>query len=347
MNDFDGFYSSTLLVASFFLVLLILLYRFRGSSKITKRAQVALWNISLLLCLLSFTFLVAESYYRFYVDTTDSFALNKISQRWIKRHYTLNNFTVRDNVDYRAKVAPGKRRLTIFGDSFTAGHGVQEVDDRFGNLLRKTNPNWEVHVMAYNGLNSADELDVFKKLADGGYQFDVVLLAYCINDLDYLLPEAPKIYERIYAFNEGLGFFGRNSYFVNTMLFRLFAINDPDFMNYSDFVKTGYRDETWSQQQEVLHAFNATTNNLGEKLTVVTFPFFQHRQDNYQFLEVHQTLGSFWSSVNANHLDLLPVYAPYPDEDLVVNSYDAHPNEFAHKLAAEALNNYLKLSQSH
>lgn len=344
MNDFDWFYCSTLLVALFFLAFLILLYRVRGRFKISERVQLVVWNIILLLGLLSFTFLITESYYRFYVDTTDSFALNKISQRWIKRHFTLNNFTVRDNVDYEAKIAPGKRRLTIFGDSFTAGHGVPDVDDRFANLLRRTNPNWEVHVMAYNGLNSADQLDVFKKLAEGGYQFDVVLLAYCLNDLDYLLPEAPKIYERIYAFNENLGLFGRNSYFVNTMLFRLFAINDPDFMNYSDFVKTGYFDETWLKQQKVLRAFNTISNDLGGKLTVVTFPFFHHRQDNYQFLEVHQKLSSFWPSVNANHLDLLPVYAPYSDEDLVVNAYDAHPNEFAHKLAAEVINNYLRLS---
>jgi hypothetical protein len=42
------------------------------------------------------------------------------------------------------------------------------------------------------------------------------------------------------------------------------------------------------------------------------------------------------------HLDLLPVYVDYADAELVVNRFDAHPNEFAHSLAAEAIGRFLK-----
>lgn len=40
-------------------------------------------------------------------------------------------------------------------------------------------------------------------------------------------------------------------------------------------------------------------------------------------------------------IDLLPVYSAYQDKDLWVNPTDQHPNEIAHKLAAESLSDFL------
>ncbi|MEI6784577.1 MAG: hypothetical protein WCQ21_27100 [Verrucomicrobiota bacterium] len=41
-------------------------------------------------------------------------------------------------------------------------------------------------------------------------------------------------------------------------------------------------------------------------------------------------------------LDLLPVYAGLPPGQLTVNHYDAHPNEGANKLAAEAIDRWFQ-----
>src|SRR5262245_6906699 len=51
--------------------------------------------LSLLMMLLGL-----EVYYRFVYDATDSFALMKTSQLWFERHYQLNSWQVRDDVEY-------------------------------------------------------------------------------------------------------------------------------------------------------------------------------------------------------------------------------------------------------
>jgi hypothetical protein len=40
-------------------------------------------------------------------------------------------------------------------------------------------------------------------------------------------------------------------------------------------------------------------------------------------------------------LDLEPVFREHPRENLTVNRYDAHPNERAHEIAADAIYNKL------
>ena len=129
---------------------------FRGKSRIRK--QYSRWrtlivgNILVLLFLLSLLVLIAKSYYRFLYDTTDSFGLTKTTKRWFKRYYQINKSGFRDNLPvYMIKPDPTKPRITFLGDSFTAGHGIKNVDDRFANQIRKMHPELEVHVFAKNG----------------------------------------------------------------------------------------------------------------------------------------------------------------------------------------------------
>jgi hypothetical protein len=57
---------------------------------------------------------------------------------------------------------------------------------------------------------------------------------------------------------------------------------------------------------------------------------------------VHEQLGRFWRELQVPHLDLLPVYQGLKPQQLVANRFDPHPNEFAHKLAAEAIQKFLE-----
>ena len=167
--DFDLFYIFSLVVSILSIVLLILLLKAKEKFTSSKLFLVS-WNLSLLFCFISIIYISGETYYRFFVDTTDSFAINKLSQRWLKRHYQSNKQSLRDNVDYNSKIAPGKRRLTIIGDSFTAGHGVKKVDDRFGNLLKKEMINTEIHVIAANGSSTGSQMITLNKLKDQGFK---------------------------------------------------------------------------------------------------------------------------------------------------------------------------------
>ncbi|MCH8330053.1 MAG: hypothetical protein IH946_01520 [Bacteroidetes bacterium] len=146
----DLFYLILVLIPGLLLAILILIIR---KKKLTEadRINIITWNLVMLLLILSVAFLGGETYYRFFVDTTDSFGLNMITKRWAERYYQFNNLQARDNIDYEMKIEPGKRRITFIGDSFTAGHGIKSVDNRFANIIRKTYSELEVHVLAGNG----------------------------------------------------------------------------------------------------------------------------------------------------------------------------------------------------
>lgn len=341
MNDFDSFYIICLIIPFLLIGLIFLMHRFKDAFSDRKTFRLIAWNL-LLTAFLGFLVLaIGETYYRFYYDTTDSFALSKSSTRWFKRHYKLNNLSARDNIDYQLKIQKGKRRITIVGDSFTTGHGIKDVDDRFGNILRTQFPNLEVHIMAANGLNSFDELNLLKKLDSDRYEFDIVLLAYCLNDVDYLLNQSQKIYDRIYAFSENLNYLQRESYFINTVSFRWFASNDPNFMSYSNFVMEAYKGGKWQQQKSQLSQLKNFIVQRSNYFGVINFPFLQVEKEEYAYREVHQLLKQFWTDENVPQLDLLDAYDDLLGTELTVNKYDAHPNKFAHRLAADALAKFI------
>lgn len=339
MQDFDLFFL-LVLGAPIGLLLALLQLRKHRKSLLNSRFGVAVWNLVLLMFLLSSIFLFAESYYRFFVDTTDSFALNKVTRRWAKRHYRKNNVGVRDNIDYSYLVEPGKRRLTIIGDSFTAGHGVKNVDERFGNLLREQFPSIEVHVLGTNGFETIDELERLTKIVNEGYQLDLVLLVYCLNDISYLVEQSQQVYKQMSEFDESLGYLARNSYFLNTFAFRMMARSNPNVTDYYHFLKGSYSGKTWKTHQNVLKNLNSLVDRNDGSLAVATVPFL-HNLKQYEFSDAHKTLNAFWDSEGVGNLDLLPVLQLKESASLVVNEYDAHPNENAHQLIAKSLKPFI------
>ena len=83
-----------------------------------------------------------------------------------------------------------------------------------------------------------------------------------------------------------------------------------------------------------MHRFCRSHNT---ELRVVIFPFLHNLGPNYPFREVHQKVSQELAKAGILTQDLEPVLSPHFDKGLAVNRFDAHPNELAHKLAAEAM----------
>ena len=300
-----------------------------------------LGNLLVLVFLLSFLPPAGEIYYRFIHDTTDAIDFTKISNRWFQRYWHLNPSGCRDDVDYSLQLLPGKRRITFVGDSFAAGHGIKDVADRFSNRLRRAHPDWEIHLLAQLGYDTGDELKYLQQCLDQGYQLDQVVLVYCLNDVSDLYPEWGRLLRRVAADAGQGGWLRRNSYLVNTLYYRIQAARNPDLKNYYHFVLDGYRGPVWEQQQQRLKAFRYLVQSHGGRLLVVTFPFVVALGPDYEYQPAHDALDRLWPELQVPHLDLLPVYHGLSAKQLTVNRYDAHPNEFADQLAAQALDKFL------
>jgi len=187
-----------------------------------KRAFLSLiaGNTLALLLFGSVALLSGEVYYRFFFDSTEAFGLTKTTQRWFTRHFEYNDFGIRDSSrDYYRKRRAGVRRITFLGESFTVGHGIADVEKRFANRVRAKMPSTEIHVLAEPGMDTGAEVNGLIKRVEGGYELDVVVLVYCLNDITDIVPEWQEIARRIYE-RDDPGFLVTNSYVVNTAYYR-------------------------------------------------------------------------------------------------------------------------------
>ena len=316
---------------------------FRGQSQ---RVPPAKWpallagNGLILAFLLSLLFLGFEFYYRFGCDQTDAMTNTLVSTAWYARHFHTNTSGLRDNVNYANALTPGRRRVTFVGDSFTAGFGVKDVEDRFVNRIRRLHPDWEVHAIAKPGLDTSTEVEIMHNLTvSNGYRLDLVVLVYCMNDIGEVMPGWVEGYKKMMADNFRKSWLCQNSYFVNLFYHRWQLRRNSYMRNYYDEVEAAYQGPLWEIEKIGLLAFGNMTQIRGGRLLVVTFPYMDVPM---RFKSAHEQLDRYWKEQGVPHLDLLATFSNLPPEKLVVNPHDAHPNEHAHALAADAIDAFLK-----
>ncbi|HUI05788.1 MAG TPA: hypothetical protein VL486_02160 [Verrucomicrobiae bacterium] len=336
-------YGIFLLLPCLSAALLIALARYSRRNPQRQRGPVLVGaNVLVLAFLLSTVLLAAESYYRFWCDTTEQYGITRVSQRWFARHFNTWTSGFRDNVPiYTLKQTPGRRRITFVGDSFTTGHGIANVDDRFANRIRKMRPDWDIQVMAVNGADTGNEWDTTQWALKQGGELGEVVLVYCLNDITDLDPEWQAAMARFHSATN-LGFFCTHSFCLNTWYYRLKGWFDPDITHYNRLVLGDYNGPLWEEQKERLLAYRNLVQSHGARLRVVTFPFFDKLGPDYAYAGVHQKLDAFWQGIGVPHLDLLDLYESHRDKTLTVNSHDPHPNVYAHALAADAILKFLE-----
>lgn len=298
-------------------------------------------NALVFVFLSSILILCGEVYFRFVYDSTESFGLMKTTNRWFERHFQMNSAGLRDSIEYGNAIRAGRRRVTFLGDSFCAGHGIPDVEDRFVNLVRNELSSCEVHAVGVCAWDTGDEIAALKGICDGGYELDVVVLAYCLNDISDLSIEWRNVLERIDEFSR-TGFWVNSSYLCNTIYYRWRAARDPDISDYYQFVEDLYRGRAWESQKRRLRLLRDEIRRRGGQLLVVTLPFYNCLGTDYRYDWVHRQLDAWWHELDVPHLDLLPIYESHTADELVVSRHDAHPNERAHLIAAKAIAGFLQ-----
>ncbi len=320
--------------------------------KINSRRKKSNWgvilcgNILVFLVLASLAFACLEGYYRFFYDTTIGNNRSKVSKRWFKRYWHLNAQGIRDNIDYATKRQERKRRVTFVGDSFTAGHGVKDVEERFVNRLRRVESGWEVHGFADLGLSSRDELKLIQGLIKTGYDIDVVVLVYCFNDIAPFVKEIHDIPRRVRDPATGcLAWVIEHSYAINTFYHhweRQQEARSADGTDYLTLIMDAYVGSPWQSQEKVLWQIKHSVEEAGGVLAVVTFPLLLTPGDDKELTRaMHRRLNSFWKKLGVAHLDLLPVLEGEDLSQLVVNRFDDHPSAYAHGIVAGAIRRFL------
>jgi hypothetical protein len=246
------------------------------------------------------------------------------------------------------KKPPGVGRIVVLGDSFAEGEGVKESDTVARVLSRFLEDRAPGRYEVRNcGRRGADIPEVFAALEDVlPYEPDLVVYALTLNDA----VQPP-------AFRE------RQSYVNDWILDRTNVPDDADasrlllrprvFDFFSDRVGalvTGrattrwYLDmwsdanrEGWERTQEYLREMKRRLDRTGARLLVAPWPLFVGLDHHYPFAPVHETIRRFCLAAQIPHHDLLPVFLGRRSSDFWVHPVDFHPNEVAHRMAAESL----------
>jgi hypothetical protein len=71
------------------------------------------------------------------------------------------------------------------------------------------------------------------------------------------------------------------------------------------------------------------------------FPLL-HEFHDYPFQEIHDKVRDFCRKYDILLLDLLPAFSEHKAESLWAHPTDYHPNEIAHRIAAEEIHTFLK-----
>lgn len=305
----------------------------RKTWRLLAKAFIALWMTAFLACSL-------ETCFALFYDTTDSFGLVKTSKRWYERHVHLNNMGFRDRKDFSLRPRPGTIRILLAGDSFAFGHGIADVGDRFGDILEHkceavSKGRCELYNMSEPGQTTRLLLESLSQRFQSGLSANIVVYVYNLNDVEDLSEDSRYIIGTI-ILDTPQNWILRQFYLPNFLYYRFSQFSRPEVTNYFHWLDDAYTGELWKQQTAQFAKLKSLCDKHDVKLLVVMFPFM-HNLSNYNFTQVHEKVGEYWEERGVPVLDLLPVMQQHQSEDLVVNRYDAHPNERANAIAAEAI----------
>jgi hypothetical protein len=242
---------------------------------------------------------------------------------------------------------PGVRRVIVVGDSFTEGEGVKEPDTTvrvLGRLLNAAEPGrWEVLNCGRRGQDFPALFETFEEVLP--FEPDVLLYAMVLNDPvqseafharqtyvdDWILArghmpdepeEMPVLHSRLAAFVEERASAHRIG--RETTRWYLEMYGEPN------------RDG-WARTRGYIREMGRRVRSQGGEFAVVVWPLFVDLEGHYPFLPVHDAIARFCLQTGIDHHDLLPVFRGRPSPPLWVHPIDRHPNEIAHRLAAQDL----------
>ncbi len=281
----------------------------------------------------------AEAWMRINYITTDAYGFTSMNYYWYTNFYwnSKNSLGYRDYEPTPDDPANPLRRVAIVGDSFAVGHGMNNIDLTFPQLLeQQLGGGWDVNLIAESGWDSDVEqywLDQYP------YQPEIVVLSYYLNDIDYLLTTPENNPDANFTFIENpiLASFIRDWFFVpNYIYYNLLQFTsgqrNSNFVN--DLVDAHMDDTIWSQQAAQLESLINYTNTNNQRLIVLVWP-------NLAGIDVSapavNRVSEFFTERGVQVVNMSEPLRPYTVTETIVNRFDTHPGPLAQQLAADAL----------
>jgi len=242
-------------------------------------------------------------------------------------------------------------RIAVIGDSFTQGAAVQEVDTFARKLECFLNMNdVELGVQVDNyGRPGTSTFQQLEKLEHAFEQDpDIVVLEITLNDTedwadpatikrwrDQIIPSRPSAPFR-WLFD--------SSKLLSMIYGKYAAVKSKEafvqyYRNIYDSEYSG-----WVRFCNAVAEFKSRCDAKDTALVVMIFPLFSHdlREFAYPFHEMHEKIIAELKNNGISYFDLYPIVKNIDHLRLeAISGIDPHPNEIAHRIAAETLLEFL------
>lgn len=242
------------------------------------------------------------------------------------------------------KVKPaGTYRIAVIGDSFTFAPYMQ-FDDAFPKRLeRYLNLNkGQRHVEVVNygvpAYSTNHEVPVVKRAIEEGA--DLILMQITFNDPE-IKPYTPQqLYNDKNKFGD-LELHGKLYEYWTSLAFVLRRLhNNATHDNYvKKFFDLFEKKKTWANFSNSWKTIAAIGKDKKTPIVAVVFPLFGIPLDaQYPFHPIHQKVKELLNTLAVPSHDLFADYEGLPLNRMqVIVGQDFHPNEIAHRLAAESI----------
>jgi len=240
-------------------------------------------------------------------------------------------------------------RIVVVGDSFTWGAGVHPEDaypDRLEIRLNDVDRKRRFDVVNFGrpGWNSIQAYRAVRKRLPG-FDPDLLIVGYVLNDAEPSKWKERMRRRRVKVRREpspgASAWLHRHSLLYRTIWGRFESTRQRRAFTAVYFQH--YAGESWVTGREGLALFQQLADNLGIPFLLVVFPVFDSQIDeSYPYHVLHETVATAAEELGIRTLDLRETYRGVDAQRLAVTPFtDAHPNELGHRLAADAIVEYL------
>ncbi len=304
-----------------------------------KLSQSRVAGLLITITTLLLVFMAAEFGLRVFYITTDGYGFTAMNYHWYKNFYW-GHYNSVGYRDYEPIIEGVDQRIAILGDSFAMGHGINNLDATFAQLLeQQLGTGYDVNVVAQSGWDSDIELHYLQEYP---LQPDVVVLSYYLNDIDHLLTDPSQDPNAAFDFpeNPALSWFVLNFFTPNFIYYNVMQYTSPlRATNFTNRLLDAHMDDDlWAQQAWWLNEMVEYTRQQDMHLIVLVWP---------QLLAIDESIPAttrirdFFLERDIEVVDMTDILRDYDGRQLIVNRFDAHPGVLAQQLAAEQLYNVL------
>jgi len=242
-------------------------------------------------------------------------------------------------------------RIAVIGDSFTFAPYMQFTDTFVAKLEQMLNLNsGKTEVINYGvpAYSTSHEVAVAKKAIEE--QADLVLLQITLNDPEFKAHRPSAIGEQRKK-DDPFGPYRKPDTFLGKFKIYNFVMsklhNNKSHKAYADYFLDLFKHKKhYPLFERSMTELVKNVKGANTKIVAVVFPLFGLAMDEtYPFYSIHKKVNTLLNKLEVNNLDLSDTYKGIPLERLqVLPGVDRHPNEIAHRLAAEKI--YLWLEEN-